>query len=286
MSKLALLLLSEMRVKQWTKNILVYAALIFNGRFFYVKDFLINSAVFFAFCMSASGIYIINDIRDIDKDRHNPKKCNRPLAAGTLGITPALVCSFTDLILGLAIAFAVNVPCFLLLLSYVVLNLLYTFWLKNVVIIDVMIIAYGFVVRAAAGAAATNVEMTAWFLICIMFLSLFLAFGKRRYELIQAGSKTIPEGREVLKYYSLTLIDHMINIVTSAMIMSYALFAMENREMAFTIPIVLYGVFYYMYVVHVKNGGGSPDEELYKELPILMTVIVYVAYVIAARNLY
>ena len=286
MRRVVLLLLSEMRVKQWTKNLLIYSALLFNGKLFCAKDFMINSAVFFAFCMTASGIYIINDIIDINKDRYNPQKCTRPIAAGKLGIMSALVCSFTALILGLAVALAVNTPCFMLVLSYVVINLLYSFWLKNVVIIDVMIIAYGFLARAAAGAAAMNVKMTAWFLICIMFLSLFLALGKRRYELIQIGNKTVPDGREVLKYYSLTLIDHMINIVTSAMIMSYALFAMENKEMAFTIPVVLYGVFYYLYVVHVKNGGGSPDEELYKEKPILMTVFVYVAYVIAARNLY
>ena len=280
------MLLSEMRVKQWTKNLLIYSALLFNGKLFYAKDFMINSAVFFAFCMCASGIYIINDILDLNKDKHNPQKCSRPIAAGTLGIIPALICSFMALILGLTVALAVNIPCFILLLSYVMLNVFYSLWLKHVVIIDVMIIAYGFVVRAAAGAVAMGVKMTAWFLICIMFLSLFLAFGKRRYELIQVGNNTISDAREVMKYYSLNLIDHMINIVTSAMIMSYALFAMENKEMVFTIPVVLYGVFYYLYVVHVKNGGGSPDEELYREKPILITVFVYVVYVIAVRNLY
>ena len=161
--------------------------------------------------------------------------------------------------------------------------------MKRVVIIDVMIIAYGFVARAVCGAAASGVNMTAWFLLCVMFLSLLLALGKRRYELVELHSSKISEGREVLRYYSLEMIDHMMSIVTSGLIMSYALFTMDNSTrnnyaMALTIPLVVYGIFYYFYIVHVKHGGGSPDEALYKEKPILLTVIIYVAYVIWIRN--
>ena len=274
-----------MRVKQWTKNLLVYAAPLFNGSLFHPSDFIPVSWTFFAFSMAASGIYIINDIHDLPKDKLNPRKNTRPIAAGTLGISPARVCSAVCLLLGMGTALAVNTHCFCLLVSYVAANILYTLRLKRAVIIDVMIIAYGFVVRAVIGAAASGVKMTAWFLLCVMFLSLFLALGKRRCELLELTEAVIPEGREVLKHYNLALIDHMINVVTSALIMCYALFTVDNHEMAFTIPVVLYGVFYYLYVIHVKRGGGSPDEELYREKPILLTAIIYILFIVFTRNL-
>ena len=285
MKRTIVLLLSEMRVKQWTKNLLVYAAPLFNGSLFHPVDFMLTSLTFFAFSMTASGIYIINDIHDFPKDRLNPRKKSRPIAAGSLAVSSALVCSAVCLLLGMGTALAVNTRCFGLLVSYVVVNILYTLRLKRAVIIDVMIIAYGFVVRAVAGAAASGVKMTSWFVLCVMFLSLFLALGKRRCELLELTESVIPEGREVLKHYSLELLDHMINVVTSALIMCYALFTADNREMFFTIPLVLYGVFYYLYVIHIKHGGGSPDEELYREKPILITAVIYILFIVFTRNL-
>ncbi len=280
------LMLSEMRVKQWTKNFLVYSAPLFNGSLFNPSNFLISSAVFMSFCMASSGIYIINDIFDMDKDRLNPEKRSRPLASGELSAGYALTVSVMLIACSLAVSFVISCEYFCLLSSYVALNVLYAVRLKNIVIVDVMSVAYGFVVRAIAGAVSCGVKMTAWFLLCVMFLSLFLALGKRRYEL--SGEK-LREGREVLTDYSIDLIDKMMNITTSALIMSYALFTMDSatknsRAMSLTVPLVLYGVFYYLYVVHVKRGGGSPDEALYKEKPILITVAVYVLYVIAVRN--
>ena len=284
-----LLLLSEMRVKQWTKNFLVYAAPAFNGTLFNPLDFLLTCEAFFAFCMAGSGIYIINDIYDLDKDRLNPDKRSRPLAAGTLNILPAVICSFVCITVALTAAFMLNMRCFCIILSYLLLNLLYTVKLKHVVIIDVMIIAYGFVARAVCGAAASGVNMTAWFLLCIMFLSLLLALGKRRYELVKLHDRKIPEGREVLKYYSLAMIDHMMSTAASGLIMSYSLFTMDsqtrnNNAMALTIPLIVYCMFYYLYIVHVKNEGGSPDETLYKEKNILITVVIYAVYIIWIRN--
>lgn len=284
-----MLFLSEMRVKQWTKNFLVYAAPMFNGTLFNPSDFTVTSAVFFAFCMSGSGIYIINDVYDIDKDRLNPSKCSRPLAAGKIAVAPALACSAISLLAGFAVSLTVNISCFCILASYVLINILYTLRLKHAVIIDVMIIAYGFVARAVCGAAASGVKMTTWFVMCVMFLSLFLALGKRRCELAELQSEKIPEGRDVLKYYSIELIDHLMNITTSGLIMSYALFTMDSstrnsQAMAVTIPIVVYGIFYYLYIVHVKKGGGSPDEELYKEKPILAAVVIYVLMILFIRS--
>ena len=284
MKRKASLLLSEMRPKQWTKNLLVCSAPLFNGSMFQRRIFVRTASAFIAFCLAAASIYIINDIYDLPKDRLNPAKLTRPIAAGTLGIKSALAGSLACMVLGLAAALALNASCFALLLSYLAVNLLYTIKLKHVVIVDVMIIAYGFVARAVAGALASGVKLTSWFLLCVMFLSLFLALGKRRSELLDVQEARIAEGRDVLKFYTLELLDVMINVVTSAMIMSYALFAAENREMGLTIPVVLYGVFYYLYVLHVKRGGGSPDEALYKERPILFTVLVYVVYVAAVRS--
>ena len=286
MKKKVILMLREMRVKQWTKNFLVYSAPLFNGTLFTFSYFVISSLVFISFCLASSGIYIINDIYDKDKDRLNPEKCKRPIASGKLGAGFAFVFSVMLLLFSLAVSFSLSREYFCILLSYIVLNVFYTIKLKNIVIIDVMTVAYGFVARAVSGAVSCGVYMTAWFLLCVMFLSLFLALGKRRYEL--SGEK-FREGREVLKDYSIDLIDRMMNITTSAVIMSYALFTMDSttknsREMSLTIPLVLYGIFYYLYVVHVKHSGGSPDESLYREKPILITVITYVIYVMAVRN--
>ena len=286
MKKKVILMLREMRVKQWTKNFLVYSAPLFNGTLFTFSYFVISSSVFISFCLASSGIYIINDIYDKDKDSINPEKCTRPIASGELGSGFALMISAMLFVFSLAFSFAVSHEYFCILLSYVALNILYAVKLKNIVIVDVMTVAYGFVARAVSGAVSCGVYMTAWFLLCVMFLSLFLALGKRRYEL--AGEK-FREGRDVLKDYSVDLIDRMMNITTSAMIMSYALFTMDSntknsRAMSLTIPLVLYGIFYYLYVVHVKHSGGSPDESLYREKPILITVMTYVIYVMAVRN--
>ena len=152
-----------------------------------------------------------------------------------------------------------------------------------------MIIAYGFVARAIIGAVATEINMTAWFILCIMFLSLFLALSKRRHELTELKELRLKTGREVLKFYTIELIDQMTNIVTSCIIISYALFTMDattknNNAMALTVPLVLYGIFYYLYIVRVKNSGGSPDKTLYLEKPILLTVSIYLIYVILVRN--
>ena len=177
-----------------------------------------------------------------------------------------------------------NFECFCLLISYAAINILYTVKLKNFVIIDVLIIAYGFVARALAGAWAADIFLTEWFILCVMFLSLFLALGKRRHELISVKNSQ----RKVLKNYSVDLIDQMTTITSTAIIICYALFALntpDKSKMLFTVPIVIYGTFYYLYIVRVKNKGGAPDKALYKEIPILLTVLIYVAAIIFIRNI-
>ena len=157
------------------------------------------------------------------------------------------------------------------------------------VILDVMIIAYGFVARAASGAMAIQESMTMWFMLCVMFLSLFLALGKRRHELWALEQDHMKEAREVLQYYTIELIDQLMTIVTAGVLMCYALFVMDNstrdrQAMIITLPLVIYGVFYYLYIVRVKHSGGAPDEALYREKPILTVVLLYVFIVIVARN--
>ena len=280
----------EMRPWQWTKNMLVYAALLFSGTLFVEDKFMLATAAFMAFCLASSGVYFVNDIADVEKDRLNPKKCKRPIAAGKINIPVAYFLAVILFAGGCLISYALNENCFFLLAAYILINIGYTFRLKHVVIIDVMIIAAGFVLRAIMGAVVIGLNMTIWFLLCVMFLSLFLALGKRRHELAAVEDSSLVEGRKVLQFYSLELIDQLMTIVTAALLICYALFTVDSNtqnheSMVITIPLALYGMFYYLYVVRVKNGGGAPDEALYKEKPILMIVLLYFISIVFIRNM-
>ena len=268
-----------MRIKQWTKNLFVYAAILFHGNLFNVEALTVTTLAFFAFSFTASGIYFFNDIIDIERDRLNPKKCTRPIAAGKISKPLGYLSAASLILAGLVIAYRINFPSFIIIFAYVVLNLLYSVRLKHVVIVDVLIISYGFVSRTVLGALVTQIHMTIWFILCVMFLSLLLALGKRRYD-ISMSTKS-------LKAILVEFVDQLITIVAAGVIMCYSLFTLdtETTEMIFTLPLVLYGVFYYLYIVRVKQNSGAPDEVLYKETPILITVILYVACVIFIRDL-
>ena len=282
-------LMREMRINQWTKNILVYAALLFGGGLFHEGQFILATQMFSSFCLVSSGVYFINDIFDVEKDRVNCRKKNRPIASGEISVITAWSSAIVLFSIGLVLSYIVSSSCFFILLSYIILNFLYTIWLKHMVILDVMIIAYGFVARAASGAMAIQESMTMWFMLCGMFLSLFLALGKRRHELWALEQDHMKEARAVLQYYTIELIDQLMTIVTAGVLMCYALFVMDNstrdrQAMIITLPLVIYGVFYYLYIVRVKHSGGAPDEALYREKPILTVVLLYVFIVIVARN--
>ena len=279
----------EMRPKQWTKNLLVYAALIFDGRLFDGESFIVTTAVFVAFCLVSSAVYFFNDIFDIELDRLNPKKSRRPIASGTISRRLGYVCAFVLATTGLLISARLNVFCFFVLIAYVLMNVLYTVRLKHIVILDEMIVATCFVLRAVCGAFATLTDMTVWFVLCVIFLSLFLIIGKRRDELFMLSANELERGRDVLKFYSIELLDQMMTETATALLMSYSLFAIDpgtrnHLEMALTVPIVIYGVFYYLYAVRIKHCGGAPDEMLWKERPILLTAIIYFIFVIVIRN--
>lgn len=273
-----------MRLKQWTKNFFVYAAVLFNGSLFNTDKFLAVTIIFAAFCLLSSSVYFFNDIFDYESDKNNPDKKSRPIASGAISIKQGYFFAAILFSAAMIISYSANFECFCLLISYAVINILYTAKLKNFVIIDVMIIAYGFVARALSGAWAADVFLTEWFILCVMFLSLFLALNKRRHELLSVKNSQ----RKVLKSYSVELIDQMTTIISAALLICYALFTMntpDRQKMIFTIPLVLYGMFYYLYIVRVKNSGGAPDVALYKEKPILLTVLIYVAAIIFIRNI-
>lgn len=214
---------------------------------------------------------------DVEKDRLHPEKSKRPIASGALSIPKAAGLGAVLLFFSLGIAFWME-PLFAgILVLYFIVNVFYSIVLKHVVIIDVMIIALGFVLRGFSGAVVVEVRMTAWFILCTMLLALFLALSKRRHELeLFSGDKL--KQRKVLEHYSTGLLDQMISIVTSATIMSYSLYtatAGPNTYMMWTIPFVLYGIFRYLYLVHMKEGGGSPERVLLDDKHILGTVVLF-----------
>ncbi|WP_432644011.1 decaprenyl-phosphate phosphoribosyltransferase [Paenibacillus pabuli] len=271
-----------LRPKQWTKNLLLFAALLFSFEEIRTETILSTLLGFILFSLVAGCVYILNDYVDRDRDRQHPVKMFRPLASGQVNPAHALLFGILLLILSVGIAFVMNLLFGVLCIVYFLLNVSYSFVLKHLVILDMMTIAAGFVLRAIAGGVLIHVPFTPWFLICTMLLSLFLAIGKRRNELTLLEGNT-GSHRKVLDNYSITLLDQFNTIVTTATIISYSLFTFTSDRtihLMWTIPLVIYGMFRYLYLIHMKNQGGSPDRVLFEDKPILVTVILYVISVI------
>ncbi len=271
-----------MRPHQWVKNGLVLAALFFARQWEHLPSVIAALAAFVAFCMLASFTYLLNDIRDAEEDRLHPRKRHRPIASGKLSAELAVVAAFILLAAGLAIAFAVNLETGLVAATYVGLTVLYQLGLKEVVILDVLAIAAGFVLRAVAGATAIRAEISPWLLICTVQLALFLALGKRRQEIVMLGEEAANH-RRALGQYSTYLLDQMIAVVTASTVMSYALYTISARTvhlvgstaMMYTIPFVIYGIFRYLYLIHTCNEGDAPDRVLLTDKPLLINVLLY-----------
>ncbi|ANE48911.1 hypothetical protein SY83_13155 [Paenibacillus swuensis] len=277
-------LLLEMRPKQWTKNILVFASALFSGNIFLTSTFINAFLAFIAFSFISSTVYIINDIVDIEKDRQHPDKCKRPLASGALSVPAAVTSAIFLCFISLTIAFLINTEVLFIVMLYFIINLFYTLRLKHVVLIDVMIIASGFVLRAVCGAFATGGVITSWFILCILGLSLFLALGKRRHELVLFND--IPEKqRKVLQHYSVELLDQLMTVITGLLLMFFSMYAASQESgMMYTIPLAIYGVFRYYYLIHKKNGGGKPEEILLNDKHILATVIMFGLVVVLIKT--
>lgn len=275
-------LLWLLRPKQWTKNLLLFAALLFSFEEIRSETIISTVAGFILFSLVAGCVYILNDYVDRERDRQHPVKKNRPIASGQVNPLHALLFGIVLLVLSIGLAIVLNPLFGVLCIFYFVLNVSYSFVLKHLVILDVMAIAAGFVLRAIAGGLLIHVPFTPWFLICAMLLSLFLAIGKRRHELALLEDNT-GSHRKVLDQYSVTLLDQLNTIVTTATIISYSLFTFTSDRtihLMWTIPFVIYGMFRYLYLIHMKNLGGSPDRVLFEDKPILITVILYVVSVI------
>ena len=277
---------SSLRPGQWTKNLLVFAGLVFGGRLLN-EDAVANAAIAFAvFCALSSAGYLFNDIRDREADRRHPLKRSRPIASGRLSIPAALMLAGILAAIALSVATAISPALALVATAYAVLLALYSVLLKNLVIIDVLTIAGGFVLRAIAGAVAVQVPFSAWLLVCTTLLALFLGLSKRRHELVLLG-EAAEDHRRILHEYSPYLLDQMIAVVTASTLIAYTFYSISAETAArlgtprlgLTIPFVLYGIFRYLYLVHQKHGGGSPAAMLLTDRPLLACVALWIATV-------
>lgn len=272
-------ILDLLRVKQWTKNLLIYAALVFTKNLFNGPYLLKTTIGFILLCFTVSSLYIINDIKDCKEDRYHPEKKKRPIASGKISKDTAIAISIMLLLVSLLVSFLIDRPFFLIILIYAIMNMLYNIILKHVVIIDVFIVAANYVLRAVSGAIIIKVVISPWLLICTSLLALFLILAKRRYEL---SLRDAARHRKILKEYSIPLLDEIISVVTSSTVIAYSLYtftsqtALSHNLLMLTIPFVLYGIFRYLYLIHKKNMGGSPEMVLLKDIPLIIDIILYV----------
>ena len=280
-------LVHSLRPGQWSKNLLVFAGLLFGnasvGRGLFDRDTLIRATTAFViFCALSGVVYLVNDIIDRDSDRQHPLKARRPIASGALAVRIALAAAIV--IGGGALVAAALVGRGLLLVAacYLALQLLYSGPLKQIVIIDVLAIAIGFVLRAVAGAVAVNVEISHWLLVCTILLALFLALAKRRHELVMLADGATSH-RAILREYSPYLLDQMIAVVTASTLIAYIFYTISpeteqkfgTQWLGLTIPFPLYGIFRYLYLVHRREGGGSPADLLLTDRPLLACVALW-----------
>lgn len=279
-------LLRSMRPRQWTKNLLVFAALTFDLKLDDPGRVLVTVAAFFILCAASGAIYLVNDLLDRESDRLHPIKRHRPIASGRLPVRVAVTAAAAAFI-GAPLAAWLLRPGFALVIAcYIILMLAYSKWLKHLVIIDVFAISAGFVLRAAGGAVVLAVPISPWLYVCTVLLSLFLGFGKRRNE-IRLLESAAGRHRRNLEEYTVGLLDQLILLTAAASIMSYSLYTFtaaalpENHAMMLTIPFVLYGIFRYLLLVYVRDEGGAPEQLLLTDRPLLVSVLLWGVAVVA-----
>lgn len=280
-------LLRSMRPRQWTKNLLfVFPALVFDGQLFDPGPF---SRVFVAFvmlCVISGTVYILNDLVDIESDRQHPSKKKRPIPSGQLPVRAAMIAVALMPLVSLVLAFFFSKPLAAILLGYLVLQVLYSFRLKHVVIVDVLAVTAGFILRVAAGVVVITVEnFSPWLYACTGLLALFLVIGKRRQELLTMGDNAVNVRRN-FQEYNLPLLDDMLRVVTTSTLITYILYTIEvpteeissesGQNLALlTVPFVMYGLFRYLYLIHVKGEGSAPDEVLLRDRPLQVNLLLF-----------
>ena len=272
---------TSLRVRHWTKNVLVFASLVFAHEAMEPSAFLNTLAGFILFCFAAGAVYIHNDILDIEQDRLHPSKSARPFASGKISVRMGWVMMLAVLMVDIPLSFLLNRGFGVAVVLYILLQILYSRRLKNVVILDVFIISLGFVLRVVAGAMIIGVAVSSWILVCTMLLALFLALSKRRHELTLLENGACAH-RPILSEYSPHLLDQMIGVVTSATLVAYMIYSLSDETVAkfgpnmiWTVPFVLYGIFRYLYLIHQKNAGGQPEEIILSDLPLQLAIIGY-----------
>jgi 4-hydroxybenzoate polyprenyltransferase len=269
----------SMRPKQWYKNFVLFAGITFSLNFFNIQMWITVLFSLIIFCIVSGSVYITNDIMDKEKDKSHPIKCNRPITSGKLNASCALI--FMALILSVALfgAYLINIQFLEITLAYFILTVLYSTLLKYIAIVDVLTISSGFVLRAIAGCLAIKVSVSPWLILCTFLAALFLALAKRRHELILLGNGA-NNHRKVLDNFSPETLDEMMPIVTSSLIISYSLytFLINNNLMMMTIPIIIYAILRYTFLIHSKNIGGEP-EMLFKDKGMLTSIILWVVSV-------
>jgi 4-hydroxybenzoate polyprenyltransferase len=281
-------LIATMRPRQWSKNAFVFVALLFDRKLFDLPSVINTLIAFVLLCMMSSAVYLMNDLADIDSDRQHPTKKDRPLPSGRLSPSVAAVAAVVLAVVSLIAGYFVTPVLAVILALYLGIQMLYTFRLKHVVLLDVMAIAAGFVLRIAAGVAVIDVErFSPWLYVFGGFLALFMALGKRRHEIVLLG-ETAGDHRAILEDYTVELIDILLVIVTTSALAAYSLYTFlaeglpENHVMMLTIPFVLYGIFRYLYLIHVRGEGGAPEEILLRDRPLQVTLVLYGAMVAVA----
>ena len=280
-------LLKTMRPRQWPKNIFIFAALVFDKQLLIPTSLLRTIAGFVLFCMISSAVYIFNDLADIEADREHPEKKNRPIPSGKLPIGTAWVVGILLVVISVGGGFVLSSPFAMVVAAYFLLNLAYSKRLKHVLILDVLILAAGFVLRVGAGVALIHVErFSPWLYVVMTLLSLYLGFGKRRAELAllsdDAGSH-----RKVLNGYTIPLLDQYIMIVSGTTIVAYSFYTFSapnvpaNHTMMLTIPFVVYAIFRYLYLIEVEHSGAAPEEILLSDRPFQIAMLLWAMVVVA-----
>lgn len=276
-------ILQSMRPYQWYKNLVIFIAIIFSYNLFNPVMWERSILAFVAFCLISGSVYIINDVKDVEKDRLHPKKKSRPIAAGALPTRTALLIAILLLTVSLSTSFFVSRPLGYIGLIYIIINLLYTFYLKYIALIDVMVVGIGFVLRAIAGSLVINVQVSPWLVLCVFLLALVLAFGKRRHELLTASAS-----RDCLSQYTEKMVEDLLNISVSMLLMSYALYSFYiNDYMMVTLPFAFYGIFRFVQLVYLTNFGGEvelilKDRISLANLGLWTASVIVVLYVVGA----
>lgn len=282
-------IIQVMRINQWTKNLFVIAPLIFSLHFFEISSVVNTLIITLAFCLASSTVYIINDIMDRENDRKHPHKSNRPIANRTLSITQAIILAMLTLLSSIILAAILNINCLLVTIGYIVLNIAYSVKLKQLVIIDVLTIAIGFILRIFAGCFALGVNASHFILLTTFFIAIFIGFSKRKSEIQTSGN----DSRMILQYYSAEMLNHFISISAGLTIICYSLYTIDpatierfhTDKLLFSVIFVIYGVFRYLYLVNQPKAKDDPSETIVKDRAMLINVLLYVVFVVVLLSM-